>query len=127
MSSVWTRPAIAERELSPDEVTERYLAFLRVFSESFPDERKLRASRMTSFLHVAHHRGCSQIDIEQAYDETNRKVSEDITFWEEEGFVSRRPNPSDRRYKLLDLTPSGLAFFDRLSDAISGRSEPVHA
>jgi len=33
----------------------------------------------------------------------------------EQGYITQRPGPTDRRQRLLELTPKGIAFEDRLS------------
>ncbi|UYW26422.1 hypothetical protein OKC48_24720 [Methylorubrum extorquens] len=83
-------------------------------------DKNIEAQTMKVFLAVAHKGQCVAIDLERKLGLTNATVSRNITYWSDAiqkktgepgpGYIERRPNPRDRRYKLLRLTEDGQAF-----------------
>lgn len=100
------------------------LALLRGFATI---DKNIQAQTMKVFLAVAHKGECVAVDLEQELEMTNATVSRSITYWTDAiqkatgkpgpGYIERRPNPSNRRYKLVSLTEAGRAFHRKLMAA----------
>ncbi len=96
----------------------------RTALELFRDEvsPEVQVNMVLIFLEVAQRGICNQKDVEVALDLTNATASRGVSWWSNAkrpgipgmGFIVREEDPRDRRYKLLRLTPTGRAFYDKL-------------
>lgn len=83
---------------------------------------EINATMILIFLFVAQRGLCTQKDVEVSLGLTNATASRGVSWWcevkrfgkEGAGYVERHEDPKDRRYKLLQLTPAGKKFYEKL-------------
>lgn len=81
-----------------------------------------------TFLSIARRRECTQKDIEAELGLTNASASRNVAYWTDlkiygvpgKGFVDRREDERDRRYKKLTLTAEGRRFHAKLKQLYPG-------
>jgi DNA-binding MarR family transcriptional regulator len=67
-----------------------------------------------SILMQLQHRGaCGMSEISERFDITNAAASQLVEKLVQSGYLKRAEDPSDRRAKVLNLTPQGLALLER--------------
>ena len=74
------------------------------------------------FLYVAKHQGCQQKDVEENLGLTNASASRNVSIWTDRradrrpgfGFITRDFDPYDQRYRVLNLTEAGKAFYEKI-------------
>ncbi|MEW6400881.1 MAG: MarR family transcriptional regulator [Chloroflexota bacterium] len=67
-----------------------------------------------SILMQLHHRGgCAVSDIGERFDITNAAASQLVDKLVQAGYIERTEDPSDRRSKLLNIAPKGLALIEQ--------------
>ncbi|WP_126173559.1 MarR family winged helix-turn-helix transcriptional regulator [Altericroceibacterium xinjiangense] len=86
---------------------ELYLRFVRVMDRRMAAEgASLARTRLLLFLQ---RKGPMRATaIAEFFDQSPRTVTEAIDTLERDGLVRRKPDPSDRRAKLVSVTPAGL-------------------
>jgi DNA-binding MarR family transcriptional regulator len=67
----------------------------------------LSVARLVLMAYIAEHGGVRSADIIKDFSLAPRTVTEAIDAMEAEGIVLRRADPSDRRAKVISLTPAG--------------------
>ena len=122
--------------------TNQGVALLRAFTCI---EKDIQNSTMMVFLAIARNPGISQIHLEAELGLSNAQASRNVSYWTDDvrrgvtkeelargirdnggpvkgpGYVCRKENPSDRRYKLLDLTPLGREFYRAILESQNGQ------
>jgi len=67
-----------------------------------------------SILMQLHHRGgCGVSDISESFDISNAAASQLVEKLVQAGYIERAEDPSDRRAKLLTVSPKGLALIEQ--------------
>jgi DNA-binding MarR family transcriptional regulator len=100
----------------------KLLNTFELFSEIDPN---MQISTVMVYCYVARRPGCTQKDIETAFEMTNAAASRNVSYWTSMkfyntpgvGFLRREEDPTDRRYKILHLTDAGKRFLERLERA----------
>jgi DNA-binding MarR family transcriptional regulator len=95
---------------------QRHLAIVRPLAERFD----LTPSRFEVLYAIRERRGARQTDISRALGVTPVTISRMIKRLEELGLVARVTSPTDRRAKVVELTPEGLARVTRAAPAFEG-------
>jgi DNA-binding MarR family transcriptional regulator len=95
---------------------QRHLAIARPIAERFD----LTPSRFEVLCAIRERRSAHQADISRALGVTPVTISRMIRRLEELGLVARATSPRDRRAKLVELTPEGLARVTRAAPAFEG-------
>lgn len=96
--------------------------FVRCVEQFHDIDQEINVSMIKVFLFVAQRGACTQKDIEIGLSRANASISRIISWWCEQkahgvegvGFLQRDEYPRDRRYKIISLTPTGEAFYERL-------------
>jgi len=91
---------------------------------------EVQLQTMLAFLYVARRGTCTQKDVEIELGMTNATASRNISYWTERrfdrrpgiGFIERREDDHDRRYKVLQLTARGRSFFEKLTGERHGKT-----
>jgi DNA-binding MarR family transcriptional regulator len=104
----------------PSPVTQSLRAWMDVFMhrsmrnwQNFAKSAGLSMPQF-SILMQLHHKGpCGVSDIGERFDITNAAASQLVEKLVQSGYVERAEDPSDRRAKVLKLTPSGQALIER--------------
>lgn len=92
---------------------------IEVFAKVNPE---INATAILIFLFVAQRGICTQKDVEVNLGLSNATASRAVSWWttfkrrgeEGVGYIERMEDPRDRRYKLLQLTKTGKAFYETL-------------
>jgi DNA-binding MarR family transcriptional regulator len=101
---------------------------LEIFSKISPD---MQVSTLLVFLYIARNGKCYQKDIERELGLSNASASRNISYWtkhkskdaEGVGFVERVDDVMDRRNKVVQLTPNGRLFYNRLRELGNGKTQ----
>src|ERR1700744_92612 len=72
------------------------------------------SARYALLAHIASHSDVRSADVIKAFALAPRTVTEAIDALEADGLIQRLPDASDRRAKVLKLTPSGTKLFRKL-------------
>lgn len=91
---------------------------------------EVQIQTMLCFLYVARRGNCTQKDVEIDLRLTNAAASRNISYWTERrfdrrpgvGFIERREDDNDRRYKVLQLSPKGQSFLNQLTGERHGKT-----
>lgn len=83
---------------------------------------EVNANMILIFLFIAQRGICTQKDLEVHLGLTNATASRGVSWWtgtkrygmDGIGYIERMEDPRDRRYKLLQLTPEGKKFYDKI-------------
>lgn len=84
-----------------------------------------------TFLYIARRGKVLQKDIELALGLSGAAASRNISYWTDmkfrdkpgKGFVERYEDPMNRRFKVIQLTPEGKAFYQKLLEAEHGKAK----
>ena len=71
-------------------------------------EQGASLARTKLLLNLEKHGMQRSCDIAEAFNQSPRTVTEAIDGLERDGLVQRNPDPSDRRAKLVEITPKGI-------------------
>lgn len=94
-------------------------------------DAEMPAQTLMALLEIADDPGLTMKELETRLGLTTASVSRlvsRLSEWKSEktgakepglNFVVRRPNPNDRRYQIVNLTPKGLSFVRKLTKAIT--------
>lgn len=85
-------------------------------------DNEMQLPTILAFLYVARRGECTQKDIEVELRMTNATASRNISYWTDRrfdrrpgiGFIERREDDHDRRYKALKLNTRGRSFYEKL-------------
>lgn len=103
----------------------RHLA--RAIDTFFALDRNLTIYQMMAFMYAATHEAGTQRGLEEILGVNAGSVNRAIRVWTEyekypdrpgHDFIEVIPDPQDRRYRQLHLTPKGRAFVLRLKEAM---------
>jgi DNA-binding MarR family transcriptional regulator len=87
----------------------------------------MQLSTMMIFLFVAERGPCTQKEVERQFGLSNASASRNIGYWSDPedgdavgaGLIERQVDPTDKRRRLLRLTPRGTEFFTRFMLALA--------
>jgi DNA-binding MarR family transcriptional regulator len=98
-------------EVSPAELQQRFVAFVRAFGLHRPDETPCGAHVSVSEAHaltvLADQGGISQSELARHLELTKSTVSRLVGLLEQRGWVVRRSADDDARRRIVELTPKG--------------------
>jgi DNA-binding MarR family transcriptional regulator len=101
-------------------------------AEAFTDLDPLMSiNHMLTFLYIARRGQASQQDIESELGLSGASASRNISYWTDmkffgrpgHGFIERFEDPTDRRYKLVRLSPLGREFYEKLRSNPNGTTK----
>ena len=97
------------------------LALLKAFTKF---DLNINNATMMVFLTVARRGECIQRNLEEELGLSNASASRNVSYWTDDiqrstgkpgpGLIERKENPTDRRYKILRLTPKGREFYEEI-------------
>jgi DNA-binding MarR family transcriptional regulator len=112
--------AVATTDVSPAQVGEAYLLLVHRMRR-VADERLsglgLSMPRIKLLQYLSHSGPTRQNVIATCFDIAPRSVTDMVDCMERDGLAVRRDDPSDRRAKLVELTPTGNEAAARAGDA----------
>jgi DNA-binding MarR family transcriptional regulator len=96
---------------------------LGLFAKINPE---INSTMIQVFIYVAQAGIVNQKNIQDRLNLTNSTASRNISWWCSDkvygkpgvGFIERYEDPTDRRYKLIRLTPAGQQFYARVVDSL---------
>jgi DNA-binding MarR family transcriptional regulator len=89
----------------------------------FAKQHHLSMSQLGAMMHVRRAGSCAVADISDGLGVTSAAVSQMLDRLVDQGLVARTEDPSDRRAKRIELTPSGT---DTLDSAMAAREAWFH-
>ncbi|GJD96975.1 hypothetical protein OCOJLMKI_4203 [Methylobacterium iners] len=96
-------------------------AISNFFIRTFPDDRRYVIKKRTSiFGYVSYNRRCTSSDVMRNTKYASENISSFVHEWVEEGYLTREPDQYNRRFKILDLTPKGVALLREYEAALAG-------
>lgn len=83
---------------------------------------EIQLTTLAAFLFVAERGECTQKEVEEGLSINNASASRNVSYWTNRrhdrqpgmGFIERREDDYDRRFRRLTLTEKGRAFADQL-------------
>lgn len=106
----------------------RLVNLLEVFAEIDPN---ISMPSVLTFLYIARRGKVVQKDIELALGLSGVATSRNVSYWADmkfrdkpgKGFVERYEDPMNRRFKVIQLTPEGKAFYQKLLESEHGKAK----
>jgi hypothetical protein len=101
---------------------------LSLFAEINPE---INSTMIQVFIYVGQAGIVNQKNIQDRLNLTNSTASRNISWWcasknhhkRGVGFIERYEDPTDRRHKLIRLTPAGQKFYARVVDSLKYTSQ----
>jgi DNA-binding MarR family transcriptional regulator len=103
---------------------------IRVLEAFAKVDPEIQLQTILAFLYVARREKCTQKDVELELGMTNAAASRNISYWTDRrfdrkpgvGFIDRKEDDQDRRFKQLQLTARGQSFYEKITGERHGKT-----